>query len=137
MTPPVQLNDLTAFARAKGGRCFAGWPAEILEIYLRWHLGNRTLIYATNATGRILGIMTVTRVNETDLYQHWKYDEAGDSLVVENAIAIRPGVLTTLIRRVQELFPTWRELKIFARRRSKKGWEKHRYTLELIERLIL
>lgn len=137
----TRLEELVQFAHTRGGRCFAGWDAQILQTYLKWHAGNGTLVYVTKAwpenKSRILGLMTVTRVNETELGQHWKFDERGDALVVENAIALRPNVLTILIQQVQAKFPDWRTLKIFARRRSKKGWEQHRYPPELVERLIL
>jgi hypothetical protein len=131
----MDIDGLVEFVAVHGGRCFSGWPTEILVTYLRWHLRNGTLVYVSNDGGRVLGLMTVTRVNEADLGKHWTFDAAGDSLVVENAVAIRPGVLTTMIRRVQGEWPEWRRLKIFARR-SKKDWEKHLYSPQLIDRLI-
>jgi hypothetical protein len=126
-----------AFAQASGGPCFAGWPEEFLATWLRFHCGQRTLVVAVDDAARglpIVGMAVGWQGRRADLERHWQADDpTGECFLVSQFAAVTRDARRALIGRMNERWPHWRTLEVYARRGAK-GLV--RYRPQLVDKLF-
>ena len=128
------IRDVIAFSRKYDprGKCFGGWPDNILEIYIRFHQQNGSLCLVEQ-DGVLVGMGVGYRINENDLDRHWQpFNPEGDSFYLSDIICSERWATATCINEFAERVPDWRRLRVLALRHGKR----REFSQQLIERIF-
>ena len=128
------IRDVISFSRKYDprGKCFGGWPDNILEIYFKFHQQNGSLCLVEEDEV-LVGLGVGFQCDEAELDRHWvPNNRRGDSIYLSDVICKDRRALATCLDEVGKRYPDWRSLKIFAHRNRRRKQLKP----ELLERAL-
>ena len=130
------INEVVAFIRQtdRRGWCFGRWPSDMLEIYLKWHHQNGSLVLVEEDEV-LVAVAVGTQMSENDIDKHWvRWNESGDIFYFSDLLAKKKKAVAACFDEFIERIGTdkWRGTKIFALR----GGRKRKYEPSYVERWL-
>lgn len=128
------VDEVVRFARAtdRRGWCFGGWPDSILEIYLKWHHQNGSLVLVEDQ-GQLVALAIGTQMPEAGIHRHWVcWDDEGDAIYLSDLLAKTREAVGACFDELAGRCPGWREKKLIALRRG----QKRVFSPEYVERWL-
>lgn len=120
-----KISEIIEFIRENDtrGRCFNGWPDDIMGIYLKFHFSHGSLVLVEQ-DGKLAALGIAVRMMEKDMSRHWVTDNrAGDTIYMSDIIATSIDGVRACVEEMDERMPGWDRLKVYAIRNGKrKRW---------------
>jgi len=122
----ARMRELVRFCQRPEHGCFRGWPPDLIEDYLWFHVEQQTLAYVFDECGDVVGLGTAWQFDSSTIAPQslvhppeWQpTNPEGDAVLIDHLIAEAPWVLVRLIFAYTLHFPAWERLKLFAIRRG-------------------
>jgi len=128
------VSEVMRFIREtdRRGMCFGGWPDSILEIYLKWHHQNGSLVLVEGET-ELVAMVVGTQMPETSIDKHWvSWDSTGDTMYISDILASKKEAVGACFDELANRCKGWRGKKLIALRHGKK----RRFQPEFVERWL-
>lgn len=130
------VASIIRFVKEADGRglCFGGWQSGILEIYLKWHHQNGSLVLVEEE-GNLVALAIGTKCDEADINQHWlPWNEAGNAMYLSDIVAKTKRGVAACVAEFASRCKDWREMNLYARRRDKMTVMKTQVFERILER---
>jgi hypothetical protein len=124
----MRIQSLVRFCQRPDHGCFKGWPPDLIEDYLWFHVEQHTIAYVLDECGDVCGLGTAWQFDSAEFSDpsrlvhppEWcPTNPRGDAVLIDNVIADAPWVLIRLVMAFALHFPRWERMKLFGIRRGK------------------